>query len=347
MSRPGFFSHPKFRRLAHSLGGDEAKALGHLEFLWSVGYENGEEEIGDFTDVELAAKWSGEPGALTKALLTCGGEGRAGLIDRIGTSDRYQIHDLFDHCPEYVKRRAKRESDRRKSGKSLSDIRRESAAKRWDARQSEANNMQSDANGQPFASHEVANVSTPAPAPAPNSIPPRNGSADPSEDNGAPGTPSFKEALRMVDKWGSAPSPVGRGYPTNPTSGEPQKIAECLRILADEPKIAFGANLVSRHLMVPKAVENLMNKRKEFKGIGWIITCITGEISEMARAGAERAPATQLPRRSDPPNSWSRGADHGRALKLEENPKPYIPPTKRSPALDALPKRTGGTNGQL
>lgn len=144
MARPGFTAHRKFGRLVHLLGMPEPYVLGHLEFLWASSYENGEPVIGDSVDVELAAKWIGEPGKLTRALLECGGADRAGLIEPVeGHEDVYQIHDLFDHAPEYVRKRAERESQRRETGKSISDVRRAAAKARW----KNAPNRQTDANG--------------------------------------------------------------------------------------------------------------------------------------------------------------------------------------------------------
>lgn len=111
MARPGLQKHPKFRRLVVLLGVPVPHALGYLECLWEVAYEHGNPDIGDALDVELAAQWPGERGKLCDALATCGGTGRAGFIEQ--TEDgRYQVHDLFDHCPDYVHRRHAKESER-------------------------------------------------------------------------------------------------------------------------------------------------------------------------------------------------------------------------------------------
>lgn len=153
MGRPGMMEHPKFRRLVAMLKMPAAHVRGHLECLWDVAYQCGRAEIGDEMDVELAAGWAGEPGALCKAMLGCGGNGSAGFIERVtlvtlvtdcngqasqgateqqtcpsdGSSPRplavtdrpvrYRIHDLFDHAPDYVAGRAHREDERRKEKK--------------------------------------------------------------------------------------------------------------------------------------------------------------------------------------------------------------------------------------
>jgi hypothetical protein len=107
MARPGLTIHPKFRRLVHVLQEPVPHVVGYLECLWMVGYENGEALVGDALDVELAAQYPGERGNLFRALLDCR------WIDDLGNG-KYAIHDLFDHAPEYVQGRARKEAERRK-----------------------------------------------------------------------------------------------------------------------------------------------------------------------------------------------------------------------------------------
>lgn len=132
------FNHPKFHRLAHILGLPEPYTLGHLEFLWRVGYDSGNPIIGDALDVEIAAKWTGERGAFAKALLD------VRLLDALDDG-RLAIHDLYENAPEYVKGRARKEQSR----------------KRKQAGQSR------DSHGtQPGQSRDVRATTAPAPAPA-------------------------------------------------------------------------------------------------------------------------------------------------------------------------------------
>ena len=171
MGRPGLGNHPKFRRAMRLLGETRAHIRGHLELLWEVAYECGKPEIGDAADVELAADWQGEPGRFCQAILECGGKGHAGFIEEIADEPgRYQVHDLYDHAPEYVRKRMDRELARQRTGKTLSDIRAEAAKKRWKATTTDANVKQAadtctqnDANG----CKRHANGTPPAPAPAP------------------------------------------------------------------------------------------------------------------------------------------------------------------------------------
>jgi hypothetical protein len=173
VARPTLRNNPKFTRLVRALGGDVSRARGCLEQLWDVAYENGNEFIGDSDDVEFAAHWVGEPGILTQALLDAGGPARPhGFIekdpDRAGC---YRVHDLWDHAPLYVEKRAKRESEREAKGKTLSDLRREAGRKGAKSRWGDGKEM---ANGEHLPrmanGKRMANGITPAPAPAPAPI---------------------------------------------------------------------------------------------------------------------------------------------------------------------------------
>lgn len=117
MASPGFRSHRKFTQLVRTLGLPVAHVLGLCEMMWSAAYETGNAFLGDAEDVEAAAGWTGEKGVLCKALLDCG-KGTAGLIDPVeGQPGRYQVHDLDDHLPDYVRARIRMRrmrSERRK-----------------------------------------------------------------------------------------------------------------------------------------------------------------------------------------------------------------------------------------
>lgn len=113
MGRPGLSQHRKFRRLVRDLGCGDAAARGYLEFMWDVCYESGEEYLGDSDDVEAAARWEGKRGDLTLALASAGGDAPGFIELTNGKTDRYQVHDLWHHAPEYVRRRRTREVERR------------------------------------------------------------------------------------------------------------------------------------------------------------------------------------------------------------------------------------------
>jgi hypothetical protein len=148
--------HRKFARLARLIG-SKAVARGALEMLWDVAYENGDDLMGDAKDVEFLAEWEGESGLLASALV------EAGFLDL--ADGQYRVHDLYDHAPEYVRKRLDRELARRDAGKTLRDVRAEAARSRWQDK-----SEQPSCKRQPLASVCNANGTPPAPAPAPAPI---------------------------------------------------------------------------------------------------------------------------------------------------------------------------------
>jgi len=150
MARPGLREHPKFLRLVHLLGMPAPHVLGHLEFLWSVGYQCGNPKIGDQIDVELAAGWTGEKCVLCAALRA------VGFLDQVG--DVFFIHDLHENAPEYVKRRWRREKERKK---------RQRLTKSRTDRPLTGHDQPMVGHDQPKRDTEARLVVTPAPAPTP------------------------------------------------------------------------------------------------------------------------------------------------------------------------------------
>jgi hypothetical protein len=112
LARPGLTGHRKFKRLAKAVG-SAIVARGCLELLWDHCYETGEDYVGTAEDIEAIVGWDGENGALTRALAEAGAPG-SGFIDAVEASDasavaRYQVHDLWHHAPDYVRKRRERE----------------------------------------------------------------------------------------------------------------------------------------------------------------------------------------------------------------------------------------------
>jgi hypothetical protein len=116
MGRPGLTVHRKFRRLSRALG-SAITARGVLELLWEPCYEAGDDYIGTAEDIDTLVGWTGESGALARALVDAGAPEGHGFIevvtDQKGQAPAtYRIHDLWHHAPEYVKNRAARERER-------------------------------------------------------------------------------------------------------------------------------------------------------------------------------------------------------------------------------------------
>lgn len=93
--------HRKFLRLSSMLG-SELLARGVLEVMWDGAYESGDDRLGTADDLELVVRWSGERGALSRALIECG------FVDALSETD-LRVHDLWHHAPEYVRKRRARE----------------------------------------------------------------------------------------------------------------------------------------------------------------------------------------------------------------------------------------------
>jgi hypothetical protein len=93
--------HRKFLRLARLLAEPKAHVLGYLMLMWRRGYQTGNPLLGDALDVEAAAEFTGEPGKFATAAHS------AGFIDKL-PDERYRIHDLWDHAPEWARKRMAR-----------------------------------------------------------------------------------------------------------------------------------------------------------------------------------------------------------------------------------------------
>jgi hypothetical protein len=110
MARPGLTSTRKFRRLAAVLG-SRIMARGVLELLWDSCYETLDDVIGTSEELEQLVGWTGDRGALTRALLEAGAPDRAGFIELVidGRDPIYRVHDLWHHAPRYILQRRRRE----------------------------------------------------------------------------------------------------------------------------------------------------------------------------------------------------------------------------------------------
>ena len=101
MAKAELIYHRKFTRLLRLLGEPRPPVIGYLELLWLRGYQTGNPVVGDALDVEAAAEFGGEPGTFARAAED------AGFIDR-NADGTFSIHDLYEHAPDYVKKRMAR-----------------------------------------------------------------------------------------------------------------------------------------------------------------------------------------------------------------------------------------------
>lgn len=123
--------HPKLKRLARGLGISEPTAIGHLFLLWSWAMDyalHGDLSDFDDTDIALAMGWDGDPGVLVEALLSCGGKGGAGFLDR-SDNGVLSLHDWEINCDtQYIQNAKDAERQKRyragqtKNGKCHGDV---------------------------------------------------------------------------------------------------------------------------------------------------------------------------------------------------------------------------------
>jgi hypothetical protein len=185
-------------------------ALGSLELLWAACYESGEEYLGDAADVEALAGWQGSKGVLCEALAAAGGEGHAGFIEPT-VEGHYKLHDLWDHAPDYVRKRRSREQERRTTGAALQSM----------PGQSPVADQTLTGQGPPNGSQRPPNGETRAPAPAPSPTPAQAAALAPAGTELPPNPaealaeryPHLHALVSALDDAG-----LGRSLPRNATS---------------------------------------------------------------------------------------------------------------------------------
>lgn len=98
MARLSLNSSVKFKRLVRRIGLASPFVRGLLETLWDSAHAKRDPVIGDADDIEIASEWPGEAGAWFTVL-------RDGAwIEQEG--DKWQLHDYWEHAPDYVVKRA-------------------------------------------------------------------------------------------------------------------------------------------------------------------------------------------------------------------------------------------------
>lgn len=110
MAKSSVISSGKFLHLVETLGLPEPHVLGLLEFMWQSAYASCNPRFKTAKSLEIAARWKGQDGAFASAV----SDPVHNFVDvkRDGT---FEIHDFWDHAPEYVKKR-KKYSDHQKNG---------------------------------------------------------------------------------------------------------------------------------------------------------------------------------------------------------------------------------------
>lgn len=110
MAKSSLTGSMKFKALVRTLGIPAPHVLGHLEFMWKPAYESGNPTFRSHEMIELAAEWSGEPGVFAKAVC----DPAHNFVDA-RKNDQFEIHDFYEHAPDYVKKRIEREKQRKRN----------------------------------------------------------------------------------------------------------------------------------------------------------------------------------------------------------------------------------------
>lgn len=233
VARPTLTTHRKFARLARNLG-SRITARGVLEIVWDACYESGDDYLGTAADIDQLVGWTGEPGTLALALVSCGlPEGHGFIEPRAseGQEVTYRVHDLWHHAPDYVRKRYHRERERREKTEPVSVDRRTAP-----------NGGQS----LPTLDRQTEVDRTPAPAraPAPALYPPTEGSAAP-PGGLAPDTtpvvltfPTIGKGPRSWDLTEAQCADWRDAYPGLDVLGECRKALAWVK--ANQPKTAKG-----------------------------------------------------------------------------------------------------------
>src|SRR5262245_25445249 len=103
MALPGLQHHKKFGRLVRAFG-SRITAMGVLSLLWDHCYATADDDVGTAADLAYIVDWPDDAAPLVAALVA------SGFVDEIAPG-HYRVHDLFDHCPQYVQRRRRRQVD--------------------------------------------------------------------------------------------------------------------------------------------------------------------------------------------------------------------------------------------
>jgi len=107
MARPTFERHPKTVLARARLGVSRALFRGIMEILWDAANESGQPKFSCPEAVEAVAEWTGEPGKLVAVLTQHG----SNFLDK-NDDGSVSIHDFWEHCPAYVRKRFQREQQR-------------------------------------------------------------------------------------------------------------------------------------------------------------------------------------------------------------------------------------------
>ena len=214
MARPGLTKHRKFGRLVRLLG-SKYVAMGVLECLWEPCYESGDDHVGTAEDIAFSVGWPKNHAAKLAGALH-----ESGFVDSVGDGE-YKAHDLFDHAPEYVKRRHRREAERKVRG---TDFDRR-ASDRLVTDQSTVSDRSVDGHDRSLRYSQTGPVITPAPStqhPAPSTRSQHSSKSGPSASGQVANDGGQGESL--WDCWRRHGLAHGAKQPLGTTAGENEHV---------------------------------------------------------------------------------------------------------------------------
>ena len=108
MAKATLIGDQKFQLLVHRLGLPGPHVLGLLEYMWQSAYSSCNPILRTRAAIEITAGWTGTVGEFADAVL----DPNHNFIDE-REDGQFEIHDFWDHAPDFVKKRYLRAAERK------------------------------------------------------------------------------------------------------------------------------------------------------------------------------------------------------------------------------------------
>lgn len=108
MAKSSLIGDQKFQLLVHTLGMPKAHVLGHLELMWQTAYSSFSPILRTRAAIEITAGWEGTQGVFADAVL----DPAHNFVDA-RDDGQFEIHDFWEHAPDFVKKRYMRQLERK------------------------------------------------------------------------------------------------------------------------------------------------------------------------------------------------------------------------------------------
>jgi len=108
VAKSSLIGDQKFQLLVHRLGIPKAHVLGHLELMWQTAYSSFSPILRTREAIEITAGWCGTEGVFAEAVLNPAHN----FVDA-RDDGQFEIHDFWEHAPDFVKKRYMRQLERK------------------------------------------------------------------------------------------------------------------------------------------------------------------------------------------------------------------------------------------